>query len=122
MIVALRDRLRVKLGELGLNTSDADLYTFYDDADIEVGADEMFDVSGGALDFVARAMLDGGCEEEYKFNVKVVLEGNAVGKRVEYNAQHTRDDGKIEVFVTEAKNAMVKVYIDNEVVSEMTLK
>jgi gliding motility-associated-like protein/uncharacterized repeat protein (TIGR01451 family) len=71
VIVALRDRLRVKLGELGLNTSDADLYTFYDDADIEVGADEMFDVSGGALDFVARAMLDGGCEEEYKFNVKV---------------------------------------------------
>lgn len=57
-----------------------------------------------------------------KFNVKVVLEGNAIGKRVEYNAEHTREDGKIDVYVTDVKNAMLKVYIDDEVVSEMTLK
>ncbi|MBQ8299238.1 MAG: Stk1 family PASTA domain-containing Ser/Thr kinase [Clostridia bacterium] len=56
-----------------------------------------------------------------KFNVKVVLEGNAVGKRVEYDAEHTRDDGMIVVYVTDVKNAMVKVYINDEVVSEKTL-
>ncbi len=57
-----------------------------------------------------------------KFNVKVVLEGNTVGKRVEYNQEHTREDGMIIVYVTDVKNAMVKVYINDEVVSEKTLK
>ncbi len=56
-----------------------------------------------------------------KFNVKVVLEGNTIGKRIEYEAFHTRDDGKIEVYVTDVKNAMVKIYIDDSVVSEMAL-
>ena len=56
-----------------------------------------------------------------KFNVKVVLEGNAIGKRVEYEAFHSRDDGKIDIYVTDVKNAMVKVYIDDEVVSERVL-
>lgn len=56
-----------------------------------------------------------------KFNVKVVLEGNLIGKRVEYEAEHSRDDGKISVEVTDVKNAMLKVYVDDEVVSEMTL-
>lgn len=56
-----------------------------------------------------------------KFNVKVVIEGNSVGKRVEYEEFHSREDGKIEVYVTDVKNAMLKVYIDDSVVSEMTL-
>ena len=56
-----------------------------------------------------------------KFNVKVVLEGNAVGKRVEYEEFHSREDGKIEVYVTDVKNAMLKVYIDDAVEYEMTL-
>ncbi len=55
------------------------------------------------------------------FNVKVVLEGNLVGKRVEYEGEHTRDDGKIEVEVTDIKNAILKVYVDDEVVSEKML-
>ena len=59
--------------------------------------------------------------EREKFNVKVVLEGNAVGKKVEYEAEHTRDDGKIEVNVTDVKGAMLKVYVDNTVAYEMPL-
>ena len=55
------------------------------------------------------------------FNVKVVLEGNSIGKRVEYEAFHSRSDGKIEVYVSNVKNAMVKVYIDDEVISEKVL-
>lgn len=59
--------------------------------------------------------------ERDNFNVKVVLEGNAVGKRVEYEASHSRDDGKIEVYVTDVENTMLKVYIDDVVKYEMTL-
>ena len=55
------------------------------------------------------------------FNVKVVLESNVLGKRVEYEGTHSRSDGKIEVYVTDIKDAMLKVYIDDEVVSEMKL-
>lgn len=59
--------------------------------------------------------------ERDNFNVKVVLEGNAVGKRVEYEASHSREDGKIEVYVTDVANTMLKVYIDDVVKYEMTL-
>ena len=59
--------------------------------------------------------------ERDEFNVKVVLEGNAVGKRVEYEALHSREDGKIEVYVTDVENTMLKVYIDDVVKYEMTL-
>lgn len=59
--------------------------------------------------------------ERERFNVKVVIEGNAVGKKVEYEAEHSRNDGKIEVDVTDAPGSMLKVYIDDTVVSEMTL-
>ena len=30
-----------------------------------------------------------------KFNVKVVLEGNLIGKRVEYEGEHSRDEGNL---------------------------
>ena len=59
--------------------------------------------------------------ERDNFNVKVVLEGNAVGKRIEYEKTHSREDGKIEVFVTDVTNTMLKVYIDDVVKYEMTL-
>ena len=55
------------------------------------------------------------------FNVKVVLESNTLGKKVEYEATHSRSDGRIEVYVTDIKGAMLKVYVDDEVVSEMML-
>lgn len=56
-----------------------------------------------------------------EFNVKVVLEGNLVGKRVEYDKNHTREDGKIVVYVTDVQNSMVKVYIDGVVLFEKTM-
>ncbi|MBQ9280206.1 MAG: Stk1 family PASTA domain-containing Ser/Thr kinase [Clostridia bacterium] len=55
------------------------------------------------------------------FNVKVVLESNTLGKKIEYEATHSRSDGRIEVDVPDIKGAMLKVYIDDEVVSEMML-
>ncbi len=59
--------------------------------------------------------------ERETFNVKVVVEGISVGKRIEYEKQHSRTDGTIEVEVTNAVGAMLKVYVDDVVVSEMTL-
>ena len=56
-----------------------------------------------------------------KFNLKVVVEGNLIGKRVEYEAEHSRDEGKIVVEVADVKNAMLKIYVDDEVVSEKAL-
>ncbi len=58
-----------------------------------------------------------------KFNVKVVIESNVIGgKKVEYEAVHTRDDGKIDIPVTDIQGAMLKVYIDDEVQYEMLLQ
>lgn len=59
--------------------------------------------------------------ERSKFNVKVVLEGAAIGKKIEYEAEHSRDDGKIQVEVSDISGAMLKVYIDDELKSEMPL-
>lgn len=59
--------------------------------------------------------------ERSKFNVKVVLEGATIGKKIEYEAEHSRDDGKIQVEVSDISGAMLKVYIDDELKSEMPL-
>ena len=56
-----------------------------------------------------------------KFNVKVVLEGTSIGKKVEYEAEHSRSDGKIQVEVSDVSGAMLKVYIDDVLKSEMPL-
>ncbi len=56
-----------------------------------------------------------------KFNVKVVVEGNLIGKRLEYEGEHTRDEGKLEVEIVDVKNAMLKIYVDDKVVSEKAL-
>lgn len=59
--------------------------------------------------------------ERAKFNVKVVLEGTSIGKKVEYEAEHSRSDGKIQVEVSDVSGAMLKVYIDDVLKSEMPL-
>ena len=59
--------------------------------------------------------------ERIKFNVKVVLEGTSIGKKVEYEAEHSRSDGKIQVEVSDVSGAMLKVYIDDVLKSEMPL-
>ena len=59
--------------------------------------------------------------ERDTFVVKVVLEGQTVGRKVEYEANHKRSDGVINVLVTDLSGAMLKVYIDDKVVSEMVL-
>lgn len=59
--------------------------------------------------------------ERDTFVVKVVVEGNTVGRKVEYEANHKRSDGIINVAVSDIKGAMLKVYIDDVIVSEMVL-
>ena len=59
--------------------------------------------------------------ERTKFNVKVVLEGTSIGKKIEYEAEHSRSDGKIQVEVSDVSGAMLKVYIDDVLKSEMPL-
>lgn len=55
-----------------------------------------------------------------RFNLKVVLEGTTVGKRVEYDAEHRRGD-QVSVYVTNEPGAIVRIYIDDELTSEMPL-
>lgn len=56
-----------------------------------------------------------------KVNVKVVLESNVYGKRIEYEAEHSRNEGSIQVPVEDIAGAMVRVYFDDVVVSELPL-
>ena len=57
-----------------------------------------------------------------EFDVKVTLEGVALGTRVEYEGKHTRNDGTIKVYVTDAPGAYLKLYIDGKLDSEQVLK
>lgn len=59
--------------------------------------------------------------ERDSFIVKVVLEGQTIGRKVEYEAKHKRSDGEISVLVTNISGAMLKVYIDDDLKSEMIL-
>ena len=57
-----------------------------------------------------------------EFDVKVTLESVALGTRVEYEGKHTRNDGTIGVYVTDAPGAYLKLYIDGKLDSEQVLK
>ena len=59
--------------------------------------------------------------ERETFEVKVVLQSAAIGTRVEYEGTHTREDGIINVDVTDAKGAYLKLYIDGKLDSEQIL-
>lgn len=59
--------------------------------------------------------------ERDTFVVKVILEGQTIGRKVEYEANHKRTDGTVTVLVSDIKGAMLKVYIDDKVVSEVVL-
>ena len=59
--------------------------------------------------------------ERDTFVVKVIVEGQTVGRKVEYEANHKRSDGVINIAVSDIKGAMLKVYIDDKIVSEMVL-
>ena len=59
--------------------------------------------------------------ERSTFNVKVVHEGVTVGKRIEYDEEHSRGDGKIKVYVDNVPGSMVKVYIDDVVKAEQMI-
>jgi len=60
--------------------------------------------------------------EREEFDVKVTLESAAIGTRVEYEGKHTRNDGTIKVYVTDAPGAYLKLYIDGKLDSEQVLK
>lgn len=57
-----------------------------------------------------------------QFTVRVEEEGGTIiGKRIEYEETHTREEGKIKIKITKEMGAMVKVYIDNELDSQMLI-
>ena len=60
-------------------------------------------------------------KERENFTVKVVVESTLLGSRVEYEKEHTRSDGTIDVEVTDAPGAYLRVYIDGALDSEMRL-
>ena len=56
-----------------------------------------------------------------EFNVKVTLESSATGTLVEYEGKHKRSEGKINLYISDIPGAYLKVYFDNEVISEQVL-
>ena len=60
--------------------------------------------------------------EEDTFTVKVVQEGQLVGgRRVQYEYKHSRNEGSIVVYVTDAPGAMLKVYFDEKLMYEIVM-
>lgn len=55
------------------------------------------------------------------FTVKVMIEGQSIGRKIEYEKRHSRNDGIINVSITNVKGAMLKVYIDDVLDSEQIL-
>jgi len=55
------------------------------------------------------------------FNVRVELLGGMTGKKILYEANHKRSDGEVKVPVESTATGLIKVYIDNELDSEMAL-
>lgn len=55
------------------------------------------------------------------FTVKVTLESASIGTRVEYEGTHSREDGTINVDVSDIPGAYLKLYIDGEFDSEQVL-
>lgn len=66
------------------------------------------------LDLASRAKRE-------EFNVKVTLESSATGTLVEYEGKHKRSEGKININISDLPGAYLKVYFDDEVVSEQVL-
>ena len=60
-------------------------------------------------------------KERETFTVKVTVESTLLGSRVEYEKEHSRSDGIINVEVTDAPGAYLRVYIDGVLDSEMRL-
>jgi serine/threonine-protein kinase len=55
------------------------------------------------------------------FMVKVVVQGQTVGTRTEYEEMHSRSDGKITVPISEEGSGIIKVYIDDVLDSEQVI-
>lgn len=60
--------------------------------------------------------------ERETFEVKVVLQSTLLGTRVEYEGTHSREDGTIEVMITDAPGAYLRLYIDGQLDSEQVLQ
>ena len=60
-------------------------------------------------------------QELETFTVKVTVESTLLGTRVEYEKEHSRSDGFINVEVTDAPGAYLRVYINGELDTEMRL-
>jgi serine/threonine-protein kinase len=55
------------------------------------------------------------------FMVKVVVQGQTLGTRTEYEEMHSRKDGKITVPISETGSGIIKVYIDDVLDSEQVI-
>lgn len=62
-----------------------------------------------------------GIKEKFEVRVEEVG-GLIIGKRVEYEGTHTRKDGMIRIKVTKEVGAMINVYIDNKIDSQMLIE
>lgn len=66
-------------------------------------------------------LSDKGLKEEFEVRVEEVG-GLIIGKRVEYEGTHSRSEGTIKVKVTKEVGAMLTVYIDNKMDSQMLIE
>ena len=58
-----------------------------------------------------------------EFDVRVEeVGGMIIGKRIEYEGHHTKDENLIRILVTREPGAMLTVYIDGEASSQMTIE
>lgn len=55
------------------------------------------------------------------FEVRVEVQGQITGTRIEYEKTHSRSDGKITVPISETGSGIVRVFIDDELDSEQVL-
>lgn len=66
-------------------------------------------------------LSDKGLKENFEVRVEEVG-GLIIGKRIEYEGTHSRSEGMLKIKVTKEVGAMLTVYIDNKVDSQMLIE
>ena len=66
-------------------------------------------------------LSDKGLKENFEVRVEEVG-GLIIGKRIEYEGTHSRSEGTLKIKVTKEVGAMLTVYIDNKVDSQMLIE
>ncbi len=92
--------------------SDEDLYTSGDIIEEPLAENEMY---------LEIRLSDKGLKENFEVRVEEVG-GLIIGKRIEYEGTHSRSEGTLKIKVTKEVGAMLTVYIDNKVDSQMLIE